>query len=290
MFCKIGNKLLVLYNVLAGYCIKWKTDIFGPGKLYPLERKNEGENIIISLTSYGRRVQKTVYYTLVSLLKQTLPANRIILWLSADNWSDETLPKRLKKLKEYGVEYGFCKDLRSYTKLIPSLKAAPKDLIVTVDDDMIYSRILLQTLYKEHKKYPDCICCMEALMPAHSDKSSFLPYRNWKEAKHSDTKEDRVLFPLGVGGVLYPPGALHKDVLLEDCFTELCPAADDIWFWAMARQQGTACRLVPEKTKKYSFDALYQFFHKNSALTHDNRKRNMNDVQLYAVLKKYPVL
>ena len=173
MFCKIGNKLLVLYNVLAGYCIKWKTDIFGPGKLYPLERKNEGENIIVSLTSYGRRVQKTVYYTLVSLLKQTLPANRIILWLSADNWSDETLPKRLKKLKEYGVEYGFCKDLRSYTKLIPSLKAAPKDLIVTVDDDMIYSRILLQTLYKEHKKYPDCICCMEALMPAHSDKSSF---------------------------------------------------------------------------------------------------------------------
>lgn len=288
MFFNIGNKFLVLCNVIVGYCIKWEIDVFGPGKLYPLQRKNDGSNLIVSLTSYGRRVQKTVYYTLVSLLKQSLLPNRIILWLSSDKWTEDNLPKRLKGLKKYGIEYRFCNDIRSYTKLIPSLKTAPEDTIVTVDDDIIYSQGLLRTLYEEHEKHPSSICCIKALLPL-SDQGNLLPYKTWKEATPTKGKEERVIFPLGVGAVLYPPQSLHKDVFLQDCFMSICPYADDIWFWAMARKKGTEHRLTHRKIKQYSFDALYQFFHKDSYLAHQNRKKNMNDVQLCAVLKKYPV-
>lgn len=290
MFFNIGNKFLVLCNVMIGYCIKWKIDVFGPGKLYPLQRKDDGSNIIVSLTSYGRRVRKTVYYTLISILKQSLPPNRIILWLSCDEWSEDTLPERLKKLEKYGVEYRFCEDIRSYTKLVPTLKIAPQDAIVTVDDDIIYSRNLLCTLNKEHEKFPAGICCTYAVCLTLSKDGTPTPYQTWKKAKYLKGKEKRILFPLGVGGVLYPPQSLHKDVFCQDCFRTICPNADDIWFWAMARMKGTEHRVTHRKTRRYSFDALYQFFHKGSALTQENRKRGMNDVQLCSVLKKYPVL
>ncbi|MDE5761925.1 MAG: glycosyltransferase family 2 protein [Bacteroidales bacterium] len=284
------HKILALCKVMVGYCIKWKIDIFGPGKIYPLERKDDGSNYIVSLTSYGRRVHKTVYYTLVSILKQSLRPNRIILWLSADKWSEDNLPQRLKKLEKYGVEYRFCEDIRSYTKLIPTLKIAPKDVIVTVDDDIIYSKDLLCTLNKEHEKYPTSICCTKAVYLAFSDKGTPAPYKTWEIAKNSKLKPQKILFPLGVNGILYPSQSLHEDVLCQDCFMKICPNADDIWFWAMARKKGTEHRLTPKKTRQYSFDDLYQFFHKGSALAHGNRKRGMNDVQLCAVLEKYPVL
>lgn len=284
------SKLLVLCKVMVGYCMKWKIDIFGPGKIHPLQRKDDGSNIIVSLTSYGRRVHKIVYYTLISMLKQSLAPNRIILWLSADEWSEETIPQRLKNLEKYGVEYRFCQDIRSYTKLIPTLKIAPQDAIVTVDDDIIYSKNLLRTLNKEHEKFPDRICCTYAVCLTLSEEGTPTPYQTWKKAKYLEEKEERILFPLGVGGILYPPQSLHEDVFCQECFGNICPNADDIWFWAMARMKGTKHRVTPRKTRQYSFDALYQFFHKGSALTQENRKRGMNDVQLCSVLKKYPVL
>ena len=281
---------MVLCNVIAGYCIKWKIDVFGPGKIHPIERTNEGSNLIVSLTSYGRRVHKTVYYTLISILRQSLPPNRIILWLSSEEWSEANIPPRLKKLEKYGVEYRFCNDILSYKKLIPSLKMAPHDVIVTVDDDIIYSRGLLCALYEEHKKFPKSICCVKALFPALSEKGKTLPYKTWKKAGYSKGKEERILFPIGCGGILYPPASLHDDVFLQDSFMSVCPKADDIWFWVMARKKGTPHRVVQKKTTRYSFDALYQFLYKRSSLAHENRKKNMNDVQLCAVLKKYPVV
>ena len=284
------SKFLVLCNVIAGYCIKWKIDIFGLGKISPLQKKDEGSNLVVSLTSYGRRVHKTVYYTLISILKQSLSPNRIILWLSADEWSEDNLPEKLKKLEKYGVEYRFCEDIRSYTKLIPTLKIAPKDVIITVDDDIIYSKDLLYTLNKEHEKSPAGICCTHAMYLTLTEDGVPTPYTTWEIAKNSKQAPQKILFPLGVGGVLYPPQSLHEDVFCQDCFSNICPNADDIWFWAMARKKGTEQRLTCRKTRQYSFDALYQFFHNGSALTQENRKRGMNDVQLGAVLEKYPVL
>ena len=75
---------------------------------------NEDKRIIVSLTSYGRRVESVVYYTLVSLLKQRLMPDKIVLWLDNDNWCDNNLPPKISKLKQYGVDILYCKDIRSY--------------------------------------------------------------------------------------------------------------------------------------------------------------------------------
>jgi hypothetical protein len=52
------------------------------------------------------------------------------------------------------------------------------------------------------------------------------------------------LLPTGVGGVLYPPHALHSDVTDSTLFMKLCPTADDLWFYWMARRAGATYRKV----------------------------------------------
>ena len=47
-----------------------------------------------------------------------IEADRIIVWLDEDNWSDENFPKRLQTFRRQGVEFKFWEDIRSYKKLI----------------------------------------------------------------------------------------------------------------------------------------------------------------------------
>ena len=112
-----------------------------------LRRKEDESDIVVSLTSYGVRVNDTLPYTLYSLLCQTRVPNRIIVWLDNDNWNDDTLPPILKKIKEFGVEFRFVEDIRSYKKLIPALKSFPDNVIITVDDDLYYNPQTLEWLY-----------------------------------------------------------------------------------------------------------------------------------------------
>jgi hypothetical protein len=53
------------------------------------------------------------------------------------------------------------------------------------------------------------------------------------------------VFLTGVGGILYPPDLLPVDLLTDaDLATTLCPTADDVWFWAVARCAGVPCECL----------------------------------------------
>ena len=96
------------------------------------------------------------------------------------------------------------------------------------------------------------------------------------------------VMPIGGAGILYPPHSLHPDVFDQDLYMRLCPLADDIWFWWMAKRNRTRHSTVKSNTPfGYPFDGLYQFIHHGSALTHFNRKKNMNDVQLINLLQHF---
>jgi hypothetical protein len=47
---------------------------------------------------------------------------------------------------------------------------------------------------------------------------------------------------IGYGGVVYPSGCLHPDVLARELYDWLAPRADDLWFKAMSLRQGTLTR------------------------------------------------
>lgn len=282
---RILRKICILIRSLYAYLIKFKIDIFGVSRRVGDIRKEVP--IIVSLTSYGRRVESVVYYTLVSLLNQTVKPYKIVLWLD-DSWNEDNLPKKLHNLKQYGIEIKYYRDIRSYKKLIPSLLCYPDFPILTVDDDVMYVPNFIEVLYCSYNKYPDKVHCTHALKPLLLAKNKFEPYLKWPDLKNGEISD--YVFPIGEGGILYPPYSLNPDVIDEDLIFKLCPNADDIWFWIMALRMGTTHKLVDLPTAFYSFDAIFQYFHKGSALTHSNAKESMNDSQLKQVINHYKLI
>jgi hypothetical protein len=70
-----------------------------------------------------------------------------------------------------------------------------------------------------------------------------LAYQKWEyETRHK--KPCSLIFPTGCGGVLYPPGVLHRDVMNIRLFRELCPSNDDVWLYWMMRRNGVVARRI----------------------------------------------
>lgn len=244
--------------------------------------------LVVTLTSYGRRATKTVPYVLASLLVQTKRPDRIILWLDDVNFSEEHLPKRLLVMRDkYGIEIRFCEDIRSYKKLVPTLQLCPDDILVTVDDDLLYKRKLLASLYEAHIKTPGMRLCSLGHQPTF-EKGVFAPYKKW--VHNVMFHSEKPIFPLGGAGTLYPPHSLYADVVDKSLFMRLAPQADDVWFWAMGEIAGTKTRLIDFGYPFYQIDLLYQLLHKDASLMASNLHEDNNDVQIKNVLEHYPDL
>ncbi len=242
------------------------------------------EQLIVSLTSYGKRVGRFLPYVVYSLLEQRMLPARILVWLDRDHWNEDNVPWALKQMRRYGVEINFCPDVRSYKKLVYTLPIYRDKVIVTVDDDIYYPRTLLSDLWLAHRQHPNCVCSVIA----HKVRiigSSVLPYKQWE--KNLSEAMEGLLLPIGAGGVLYPPMSLHPDVL-NVRYLELCPTADDLWFWCHALRKGTGHYCLGTLAERFLLlDRLWYFEKK---LNTQNVKGGANDVQLGNLVKEYALL
>ncbi|MCL2007831.1 MAG: glycosyltransferase family 2 protein [Treponema sp.] len=245
--------------------------------------KHCDNEIIISLTTFGKRLYE-VYLTIESIMQQTLKPNRIILWIS-DNFIKSDIPLILQKQEKRGLEIKFCKDVYSYTKLIPALQAFPKEVIITIDDDYLYNFDLVENLFSGYKKNPNVVSCtrlrkMKLLGPRLLDK-----YSNW-EKNSSNYEASHFNFPLGYGGVLYPPNCFNEEVLNEKIFTEICRHADDVWFKAMALSND----IMAQKVFDHENNGGKLLNNENTldnSLYNINVINGLNDIQLKAVFDRY---
>ena len=57
-------------------------------------------NLIVSLTSYGRRISKTLRFSLLSMLHQTRMPDRIVVWLNEKEFTMDSIPSYLKKYSD----------------------------------------------------------------------------------------------------------------------------------------------------------------------------------------------
>ncbi|RZJ64537.1 MAG: hypothetical protein EOO47_26940, partial [Flavobacterium sp.] len=199
------------------------------------------QDFVVSLTTYDKRLYD-VYLTIESLMQQTRKANRIVLWLDQQTVNNP-LPMSLQMQIVRGLEVRYCKDLRSYTKLIPSLKAFPADTIITVDDDLIYDVDMLDKLIMAYLKDPTKIYYNRGHLMKLVSSNELEKYQCWQWQSPILTPS-HFNFPTGVGGVLYPPNCFDKEVLNESVFMEICKYADDVWFKAMAMLKGTLSQKV----------------------------------------------
>lgn len=257
------------------------------------ENKMSKQNII-SLTSFPARIND-VHRVIQSLLDQTVKPNKIVLYLSEAEFPDKMLPQNLLDLTKNNLfEIKFVSGaLRSYNKLVWALQDFPYANIITVDDDVIYPKTLLKALLKRHNRYPNDIIA-HRIRKINITNNKIQPYRTWR------LSERRGLFNFyfkrgynnllcGIGGVLYPPKSLYKDVLLSEKFVSLCKHQDDVWFWAMAVQNNRKISLT-----SFGYDVRARTIEEVQSVglwnSINSKQDSPNNVAINNVIKEYPAL
>ncbi|MDR1614865.1 MAG: glycosyltransferase, partial [Campylobacteraceae bacterium] len=125
--CRYKEKLLrePYYEILK----KSDFNLYRGYKQENIAAKNDAE-LIVSLTSYPARI-KTVHKTIETLLSQSHKADKVILWLTYEEFpnKEKDLPKELINLTKSGLSIFWCENLKPYNKLIPTLKEYPNSII-----------------------------------------------------------------------------------------------------------------------------------------------------------------
>jgi len=241
--------------------------------------------LVVSLTSYGTRM-KIVHRVIYSLFIQNCKPDRIILWLSE---TETHVPKKLRFFEKYGLEIRFTEDIRSYKKLVPSLKEVPGSILVTCDDDMWYPTNWLATLYDSYLEYPEAVHCHVVRRISKDSQGAPLPYKDWVMTRDIEPRYDQI--GIGAGGILYPPGVFGTtEVTDKSKFMQLAPHADDLWFWCMAVLAGHPYRLVPGSIHKYidlsPFTVVGIIY--DTPLSDTNMRKNLNSKQYTALVEAFP--
>jgi hypothetical protein len=255
--------------------------------LAAFKAKRQAANLILSFTSFAPRIN-FVEYSLFSILDQTIRPEKIILWLSEEDFpgKEKDIPDSLKRYGSFDFEIRFVREnFKSYKKLYYALQKFPEYVIVTFDDDVYYKPQWLEKLYNAYLKDPEHVIAHRVHMISFNNKRIEF-YKNWKRR---NTVLSFLNFSTGAGGILYPPRSLYKDAGNHELFLALCPNADDIWFYVMALLQNTKIRRVKNGYRRaldfdYIFSGEYMVIPK---LTDVNVKKNQNDIQLKNVLEHY---
>ena len=242
-------------------------------------------DVVISLTTYSRRINQ-VHIVFESLFRQTQQANRIILWLAKEEFSDDTIPLILKKQIDRGLEIKYCEDIKSYKKLLPTLSLTPDSIIITVDDDYIYPLNFVENLLKVHFQYPRCVCYYTGSRISFDSKGKLKPYIKWKEAEGLELVPSLLNFSFGAGGVLYPPHTFGSEIFNIEYIKKNIPKADDVWFKGMSLLNNITYVRVPLQE---NFDDTFVLLEdtQDIALYHDNVGKGENDNQLSKVFEGY---
>ncbi|MFL9868193.1 hypothetical protein PQR67_28785 [Paraburkholderia fungorum] len=234
--------------------------------------------VVVSLTSYPPRF-RTLHLTLKTILLQSVRPAAVVLWIAQED--SVHLPANVLALKRWGLEIHLCENLRSYKKLVPALDAYKCVAVVTADDDVVYWRTWLADLLDQYtESSPEILCHRMHVVRTNSDG---LPdsYRSWHWCSES-LQKNPLNFATGVGGVLYPPNVFDSEATNVDRMRSLCPQADDVWFYWMARARGILVRKVPS-----SGAVKFWLGSQDVALWKSNLGSDENDVQIAAMIKEY---
>lgn len=245
---------------------------------------SKSDGVIISLTSFPARLN-TLWLCVESLKRQSVLPEKIILYLSKDQISYEELPSTLTNEEDDLFEIRMVDDnLRSHKKYYYAMKDYPDKIIVTTDDDVIYPPFMLSTLLEAHSQFPEDVISNFTHVITHNN-GVVTPYIEWYDLPAKQNRIDTVpnQIQVGIGGVLYPPHSLYKDVFNVDLARELSFLADDLWLYAQTIIGGH--RVIKSRL---NINTVIPISIKNdSTLTSENVLNNKNDVQFTNIRNYY---
>lgn len=218
--------------------------LIGPAQVHWRWRRKDGQpprphglpgELVVSLTSFPGRFG-LLHLTLMSLLCQTVRPDRVVLWV--DEEFAEQVPDKVRALEPHGLSIRTWSDpIRSYMKIVPTLAQWPDATVVTADDDIHYWPTWLEEMLAVSSEAPGSVVCHRAHRIVHDGAGRMRPYKEWRWGVEGPAR-GLDLFFTGVGGVLYPAGALARCAAEGDRYRAVAPHGDDIWLNWMTRLQG----------------------------------------------------
>lgn len=124
---------------------------------FPLDFIKTKEKIIISLTSWSKRISN-IPKVIDSILENTTLPDIIVINLSLQEFpnKENDIPNEVVKyIKKHEIEIIWSeKNDKAYKKFIPTMMKYPNDAIICIDDDFIYPKDFISTFVKKHKEFP----------------------------------------------------------------------------------------------------------------------------------------
>lgn len=234
--------------------------------------------LIVSLTSHPARFS-TLAQTLKGILRQTVRPDATILWISREDFSQ--LPSEVLHFEKFGLEIVQCRNMRSFTKVVPALQAYPDSFIVTLDDDVYYGEDHIEKLISVHQQHAPRIVCHRAHRVQLTPSGHPLPYKDWERTSREELVSAYAL-PTGVMGILYPPNVFHEEVCDQKIFSRLCATADDIWLYWMWRLTGHVAHKISGERRIVEWPAS-----QSVNLRAHNNTRGGNDICIANMVRRY---
>lgn len=205
------------------------------------KRPENGPRVIVTLTSYPPRMQH-VGRSLETIFNQTRIPDAVYLWLIASDFPEglASLPEDVLALRKKGLEVRFADiDLKVHNKYFWTLREHNDDIIITVDDDVLYRPTVLETLLDSYRSNPQAVSAMRAHRITFDETGAIRPYTDWVFEYTEQLGQPRMdLLATGVCGVLYPPHSLDSDLMTVDEIQKTCIEADDIWLKVIELTKG----------------------------------------------------
>lgn len=211
---------------------------------------NDKANFIVSIASYPKR-DPLLPAVFQALSEQTYPPKKYVLVLSEEDYPSRNIPEYLEKLESRGIEILWNRNNPyAVKKLVPVVEKYPDLAVVTLDDDIIYHKYVLQNLTDNEYAANNYVVghVGKAMHRSKTDIKMF--YRIAKEVDEKTPTEE--VYLIGWGGIYYPPKSLDSKFMNKKQINEIVPGrGSDFWFWAAAISQGTkqACIGIPKKFK-----------------------------------------
>lgn len=115
--------------------------------------------VIVTLTSWLKRINN-LQPTLNSILNGERVPDKIILNLSIEEFNEANiaLPEYLEELKWnnsiFSVNWIIGPNTKTFKKLLPTLEDYPDDIVISIDDDIIYPPTFIKRLVEAFEKDP----------------------------------------------------------------------------------------------------------------------------------------
>uniref|UniRef100_A0A6C0B4A0 Glycosyl transferase 64 domain-containing protein n=1 Tax=viral metagenome TaxID=1070528 RepID=A0A6C0B4A0_9ZZZZ len=194
---------------------------FVEDKINTEKLKDEFPLVIVTLTTSPKRISK-IKVVIDSIMQQTILPNKIVLNLphvfKRDGSTYDEIPDFITNNEL--IEINRCEDIGPATKVVPTslLYNDPDTVLISVDDDIIYNKDVIENLLQYSYEYPDCT------ITGMVDKYNRYEYNN-KLNKYTFYGAD----VMGFSGVLYKSkffDGFDKSTLLG--LPKFCYASDDL--------------------------------------------------------------